>query len=100
VLIELSRKKVTLGYFAESEKEVDFVIGNAKKFTAVEVKFISSLDWSEKKFSGIKLFLRRFPDAREVLLITRSVETELKVGQAIVRATPLWRFLLSPASYL
>jgi hypothetical protein len=100
VLMELSRKKAALGYFAESEKEVDFVIGGAKRFTPVEVKFISSLDWSEKKFSGMKLFLRRFPETREVLLITRSVETELKAGQSIVRAIPLWRFLLSPASYL
>ena len=100
VLMELSRKKMALGYFAESEKEVDFVVGEAKGFIPVEVKFISSLDWTEKKFSGIKLFLRRFPEAREVLLITRSVEAELKVGQSIVRAIPLWRFLLSSASYL
>lgn len=100
VLMELSRKKMALGYFAESEKEVDFVVGEAKRFIPVEVKFISSLDWTEKKFSGIKLFLRRFPEAQEVLLITRSVEAELKVGQSIVRAIPLWRFLLSSASYL
>jgi predicted AAA+ superfamily ATPase len=100
VLMELSRKKMALGYFAESEKEVDFVVGEAKRFIPVEVKFISSLDWTEKKFSGIKLFLRRFPEAREVLLITRSVEAELKAGQSIVRAIPLWRFLLSSASYL
>ena len=100
VLMELSRKKMALGYFAETEKEVDFVVGEAKRFIPVEVKFISSLDWTEKKFSGIKLFLRRFPEAQEVLLITRSVEAELKVGQSIVRAIPLWRFLLSSASYL
>lgn len=99
VLMELSRKKAALGYFAESEKEVDFVIGDSKKFLPVEVKFISSLDWSEKKFAGIRIFLRRFPETREVLLITRSVEAELKVGQSIVRAIPLWRFLLSSASY-
>lgn len=100
VLMELSRRKMALGYFAESEKEVDFVVGEAKRFIPVEVKFISSLDWTEKKFSGIKLFLRRFPEAREVLLITRSVEAELKVGQSVLRAIPLWRFLLSSASYL
>jgi uncharacterized protein len=100
VLMELSRNKPAVGYFAESEREVDFIVGGAEKFIPVEVKFISSLDWSEKKFSGIKLFLRRFPRTREVLLITRSVDTELKEGQTIVRAIPLWRFLLSSTSYL
>jgi predicted AAA+ superfamily ATPase len=100
VLMELSRNKLAVGYFAESEREVDFIVGGAEKFIPVEVKFISSLDWSEKKFSGIKLFLRRFPRTREVLLITRSVDTELKEGQTIVRAVPLWRFLLSSTSYL
>ena len=100
VLMELSRNKLAVGYFAESEREVDFIVGGAEKFIPVEVKFISSLDWSEKKFSGIKLFLRRFPRTREVLLITRSVDTELKEGQTFVRAIPLWRFLLSSTSYL
>ena len=100
VLMELSRNKLAVGYFAESEREVDFIVGGAEKFIPVEVKFISSLDWSEKKFSGIKLFLRRFPRTREVLLITRSVDTELKEGQTFVRAIPLWRFLLSSTSHL
>jgi predicted AAA+ superfamily ATPase len=100
VLMELSRNKLAVGYFAESEKEVDFIVGDAERFIPVEVKFISSLDWTEKKFSGIKLFLRRFPKTPEVLLITKSLQTELKEGQTVVRAIPLWRFLLSPTSYL
>jgi uncharacterized protein len=55
------------------------------------------MDRADKKFSGIKLFLRRYPKTPEVLLITRSLETELKVGQTVARAIPLWRFLLSSA---
>jgi predicted AAA+ superfamily ATPase len=100
VFMELGRNNLTPGYFAESEREVDFVLGTAKKPLPTEVKFISSLDWTERRFSGIKLFLRRYPETKEVLLITRDVDKEFEHGPAVIRAVPLWRFLLSPTTYL
>jgi uncharacterized protein len=100
VFMELCRNNLSPGYFAESEKEVDFVLGSAKKPLPAEVKFISTLDWSEKRFSGLKLFLRRHPETKEALLITKNVDREFEHGPAVIRAVPLWGFLLSPTSYL
>jgi uncharacterized protein len=76
------------------------VLGTANRPLPVEVKFISTLDWSEKRFSGLKLFLRRHPETKEALLITKNVDRDFKHGPAFIRAVPLWRFLISPTSYL
>jgi len=100
VFMELQRKKISCGYFAESEREVDFVIGATEDPYPVEVKYVSSVDWSERRFSGIKLFLRRYPATKKVVLITKNVETENRINQTDIIATPLWRFLLSSDTYL
>ena len=100
VSMELQRKKISCGYFAESEREVDFIIGAAKDPHPVEVKYLSSFDWSERRFAGIKLFLRRYPATRKVLLITRNVEKRIKEHKTDIILVPLWRFLLSCDTYL
>jgi len=100
VFMELQRKRVSCGYFAESEREVDFITGTTGKPCPVEVKYISSFDWSDRHFSGVKLFLRRFPTTKRVLLITRNVETELKIDSRDISIVPLWKFLLSSKAYV
>lgn len=100
VFMELKKRKIDCGYFAESEKEVDFVTGNMKEPVPIEVKFLSSLDWTERRYSGLKLFLRRYSNTRECLLITKNVETEMNVNKTRIKAIPLWRFLLSSDSYI
>jgi len=100
VFMELQRKKISCGYFAESEREVDFVFGATEDPYPVEVKYVSSFDWSERRFAGIKLFLRRYPATSKVLLITRNVEKRIKENKTDIVLVPLWRFLLSCDTYL
>jgi len=100
VFMELQRKRVSCGYFAESEREVDFITGTTGKPCPVEVKYVSSFDWSDRRFSGVKLFLRRFPNTKRVLLITRNVETELKIDSTDISVVPLWKSLLSSEAYV
>jgi len=100
VFMELKRKKISCGYFAESEREVDFITGTVEKPNPVEVKYLSSFDLSDRRFSGIKLFLRRFPSTRRVFLITRDLEKEIRVNKTLLTGIPLWKFLLSSDTYL
>ena len=100
VFMELKRKRMPCGYFAESSKEVDFITGDPKGPLPVEVKYISSADWSDRRFSGIRLFLRRFPSTKKALIITRNVQTEIRTNDTEVKFIPLWRFLLSSEVYL
>ena len=100
VFMELQRKRISCGYFAESEKEVDFITGATGKPCPVEVKYVSSFDWNDRRFSGVKLFLRRFPNTKRVLLVTRNVETELKLDSRDISVVPLWKFLLSCEAYV
>jgi hypothetical protein len=62
----------------------------------IEVKYITGFDWKDKRFNGVKLFLNRFPNVKNSLLITKSVELTTSVNGVAVHVVPLWKFLLSP----
>lgn len=96
VFLELQRNNISCGYYAESSKEVDFVIGSSADPVPVEVKYISTFDWKDKRFDGIRLFINRFPNVKNVLLITKSVELTTSVNNIAVHVVPLWKFLWSP----
>lgn len=89
------RKQESCGYYAESEREVDFVTGSFKKPLPVEVKYGSGFDWRDKRFAGPRLFLRRFPQARRVLIVSKDIEDELQENKTTIKVIPLWKFLLS-----
>lgn len=93
VFLHLLREGKSSGYYAESEKEVDFILGDFNYPIPVEVKYISNFDWQDKGYKGIRLFLRRFPQTKEVLIVSKDVETELEENSAVVRIIPLWKFL-------
>jgi hypothetical protein len=42
----------------------------------------------------VRLFLKRFPACRSVIVVTRDAAGEAQVGRAKVTAVPLWRYLL------
>ena len=96
VFMEMKRRSIPCGYFAESEREVDFVTGSVGDPMPVEVKYVSELEWGDKRFAGVRLFLRRFPRTRHALLVTRSVDKEFKAGDVTIKAIPLWKFLTDP----
>ncbi|HPN10289.1 MAG TPA: ATP-binding protein, partial [Syntrophales bacterium] len=95
VLIELLRSGISGGYFAESEREVDFVMGTAESPLPLEVKYLESFDWQDKRFAGLRLFLKRFPATRKALIVTKGAETTMEVNGVEINALPLWKFLLS-----
>jgi len=95
VLIELLRSGISGGYFAESEREVDFVMGTAESPLPLEVKYLESFDWQDKRFAGLRLFLKRFPATRKALVVTKGAETTMEVNGVEINALPLWKFLLS-----
>ena len=95
VLIELLRGGISGGYFAESEREVDFVMGTAESPLPLEVKYLESFDWQDKRFAGLRLFLKRFPATRKALVVTKGAETTMEVNGVEINALPLWKFLLS-----
>lgn len=95
VLIELLKSGIGVGYFAESEREVDFVMGTEESPLPLEVKYLESFDWQDKRFSGLRLFLKRFPATRKALVITKSAETTMEVNGVEINALPLWKFLLT-----
>lgn len=94
VFIHLLRAGGECGYYAESEREVDFVVGSVQQPAAIEVKYDNEFDWSDRRLHGVRLFLRRFPACREVTVVTRDAAAELQVGDTRVAALPLWRYLL------
>jgi len=95
VLIELLRSGIDGGYFAESEREVDFVMGTVESPLPLEVKYLESFDWQDKRFAGLRLFLKRFPATRKALIVTKGAETTMEVNGVEINALPLWKFLLS-----
>ncbi|MBI2354270.1 MAG: ATP-binding protein [Deltaproteobacteria bacterium] len=97
---ELRRRGIETGYFAESEREVDFVVGSVAEPLPIEVKLLDTLDPKDKRLSGLALFARRFPSARRALVITRSVQATVPYHGLELQAVPLWRFLLDAGRYL
>ena len=95
VFVHFLRKKKACGYYAESQREVDFVRGDFNNPLPVEVKYSSGFDRQDRKFSGINLFLRRFPGTKEVLIISKDYELEIKEKEVTIKVLPLWKFLIS-----
>ena len=96
VFMELQRKNISCGYYAESEREVDFVVGSVADPVPIEVKYITTFDWNDRRFDGVRLFRNRFPSVKNILLITKSVELTTSVNNIAVHVVPLWKFLWSP----
>ncbi len=100
IFMELKKKRIACGYFAESEKEVDFVTGSPKNPFPIEVKYLSSFEWKDRRFSGLRLFLKRHPQTKRALVISKNVEAEILTDFTEIRVVPLWRFLLNSEGYL
>jgi predicted AAA+ superfamily ATPase len=94
VLGDFLRGDASCGYYAESQREVDFVSGPPEAPEAVEVKYENTFDWEDRRYAGVRLFLRRFPGCRRVTVVTRDASGEVTAGSTPVTAVPLWRYLM------
>jgi predicted AAA+ superfamily ATPase len=88
------RRDASCGYYAESQREVDFVSGPPDAPEVVEVKYEGTFDWDDRRYAGVRLFLRRFPACRRVTVVTRDASGEVSAGSTPVTAVPLWRYLM------
>lgn len=95
VFLWFLKNRKSCGYYAESQKEVDFILGDFKNPLPIEVKYISGFNWQDRRFSGVKLFLRRFSGVKEVLIISKDVEAETAIEGMVIRVTPAWKFLMA-----
>ena len=97
---ELRRRGVVCGDIAESECEVEFVIGTTGAPLPIEFQYISSFDGVVRRYSDLKLFLKRFPKSKPAVVVSRADVKDGKIGVAPVHCVPLWKFLSDADAYL
>ncbi|MCL5291239.1 MAG: hypothetical protein M1548_01750 [Actinobacteria bacterium] len=93
VFMKLVKDRTECGYFAHSEKEVDFITG-PKIIVPIEVKYDSNLEISDRRLAGLRLFLRQHPTSKEAIIVTKDQRQELRYADVKTRLIPLWEFLL------
>lgn len=94
VFVHFLRNDQEAGYFAESQKELDFVTGTHQNLLPVEVKYVENLKMDDKRLSGLKLFLKKFPDVRMAKIVTKNIEGVEHFQKTEIEMIPLWQFLL------
>ncbi len=94
VFWHLKKKNKKIGYFAESEKEIDFILGDEKDPLPIEVKYTDNLGKIKKGLAGLSLFLKRNPKVKKAKVITSNLDKKIRVQEREVELIPLWRFLL------
>jgi predicted AAA+ superfamily ATPase len=108
-------------YFAQAQKEVDFVVGglNESQQSAqpIEVKYVDQIEPNDKRLAGLRLFLRQHNESqsgqnsrmdrqeashgasqadaqpRQPLVITKSFEAQQEIEGQQVEFKPLWQWL-------
>jgi predicted AAA+ superfamily ATPase len=95
IFLHLIKSNSDVGYYAESERELDFVYGTFKDPKAIEVKYDNKFEWQDKRYRGVMLFLRRYPQTREVTIITQNIDQTIRESDVTISAIPAWKFLLS-----
>ena len=98
IFINFLKAGQSCGYYADSKKEIDFLLGSFQAPQAVEAKYVDQFDWEDKKYDAIKSFLKKFPKTEEVTIISKSVENGLKEGQTKVSFIPAWTYFLKNTS--
>ncbi|MDO8339622.1 MAG: ATP-binding protein [Candidatus Burarchaeum sp.] len=86
VLVELKRRG-SEAYFWRGRREVDFVVREGRKLTAINVTYSDTI--REREVEGLREFAAKHKGA-ELVLITKGVEKK-ESGIAFV---PLWKWLL------
>ncbi len=88
VLIELKRRNKEV-YFWKRKKEVDFVVREENKITAINVTYSNEITSREKE--GLLDFKEKYTNVN-LTIITKELE---KTDEDGIRYIPLWKWLLS-----
>ncbi len=91
--LRLAKRYSNIGYYAESERELDFAYGSFKSPIATEVKYDSSFDWQDKRFKGARLFIKRYPGTKKINIISKDVEKIVRNGKIEISVIPAWKYL-------
>lgn len=94
VFLHLMRTGEACGYFAKQQREVDFVCAGFEKPRPLEVKYDTVFDWESRRFGGLRLFLKEYPNTKEALVVSKSVQDSFTHNGARVTVLPLWKLLL------
>jgi len=70
-------------------------VGRYKNPYVVEVKYVSNLEWQDKRLQGVKLFLKKHPNIKSLTIVTRDTQKRFKEDKIDVQMIPLWKMLLS-----
>lgn len=88
VLIELKRRNKDV-YFWKGKKEVDFVVREESKLTAINVTYTNEISNREKE--GLLDFKEKYTKVN-LIIITKELE---KTDEDGIKYIPLWKWLLS-----
>lgn len=88
VLVELKRRGMDV-YFWKEKKEVDFIIRDKNKLTAVNVSYTNNIPPREKE--GLLEFKEKYKDTK-LVLITKEIED---TDENSIVYIPLWKWLLT-----
>ena len=83
---------------SEPERELDFACSSFQSPQAIEVKYVTELDWQDKRLKGVKLFLRRYPQTKKVIIITKNVDKKITDDKVTISMVPAWKYLIQDPS--
>ena len=69
------------------------MLGSHARPFPVDVRYETILPDSESHLVGIRAFIRRFPRTRQAVVVTRDVESCVKIDGVAVCCVPLWKVL-------
>lgn len=75
-------------FYWKDKREVDFVVKQGKNLSGINVSFDPEID--KREIDSLLEFKERFKNVKELLLITRDLETT----ERKIKCVPLWKWLL------
>jgi predicted AAA+ superfamily ATPase len=96
VFIELKRRSKEVYFYSQPTYEVDFLIREGLKAKQL-IQVCYSLEDENTKKREVRAILKASKElgCRDLLIISRDVETEEKVNSRKIKFIPLWKWLIS-----
>jgi uncharacterized protein len=83
-------------YFYNQNVEVDFVVYD--EALAFQVSYSLNDPDTEKREVDALIKLNKALPMRQLTIITKEEEREIKVGEVVIHVVPIWKWMLTPAS--